>query len=65
MRYLAKLRMQAAARRLRESLIPIARIALEAGYESEASFSKAFKRAFGTPPAAWRREQRVLHEADS
>ncbi|PMR72163.1 AraC family transcriptional regulator [Halomonas heilongjiangensis] len=57
MRYLAGLRMQMAARRLRESLAPISRIALEAGYESEASFTKAFKRAFGTPPATWRRGQ--------
>ncbi|MGO1426915.1 MAG: AraC family transcriptional regulator [Halomonas sp.] len=62
MRYLARLRMQVAARHLRESLTPIARIALEAGYESEASFNKAFKRAFGAPPAAWRREQRALNE---
>ncbi len=57
MRYLAGLRMQMAARRLRESQTPISRIALEAGYESEASFTKAFKRAFGTPPATWRRGQ--------
>ncbi|MDI5986468.1 AraC family transcriptional regulator [Halomonas sp. M4R5S39] len=57
MRYLAGLRMQMAARRLRESQTPISRIALEAGYESEASFTKAFKRAFGAPPATWRREQ--------
>ncbi|WP_136066913.1 AraC family transcriptional regulator [Modicisalibacter radicis] len=60
MRYLAQLRMQGAARRLRESLMPISRIALEAGYDSEAAFGKAFKRAFGAPPAAWRREQRAL-----
>ncbi len=25
------------------------------GYESEAAFSPAFKREFGTPPAAWRK----------
>ncbi|HET8791053.1 MAG TPA: AraC family transcriptional regulator [Modicisalibacter sp.] len=60
MRYLARLRMKTAARRLRESLSSISRIALEAGYESEASFSKAFKRVFGAPPATWRREQRRL-----
>ncbi|MCE8004012.1 AraC family transcriptional regulator [Billgrantia ethanolica] len=55
MRYLAGLRMQVAARRLRESQDPIVLIAEQVGYESEASFSKAFKRTFGTPPATWRR----------
>jgi AraC-like DNA-binding protein len=30
-------------------------IAGEVGYESEASFNRAFKRAFGTPPARYRR----------
>ena len=29
-------------------------IASEAGYDSEAAFSRAFKREFGIPPAAWR-----------
>lgn len=57
MRYLAGLRMRLAARRLQESSTPIALIAQEAGYESEASFAKAFKRAFGAPPATWRRGQ--------
>ena len=28
-----------------------------AGYESEAAFSRAFKRHFGMPPADWRRRQ--------
>jgi AraC-like DNA-binding protein len=27
------------------------------GYESEAAFSRAFKRLVGAPPAAWRRAQ--------
>ena len=36
---------------------PILRIALEVGYESEASFSRAFKRAMEVPPATWRRER--------
>ncbi|NVF14327.1 AraC family transcriptional regulator [Vreelandella maris] len=62
MRYLARLRMQTAARRLRETLAPISLIALEAGYESEAAFSKAFKRALGTPPATWRRRHRAPEE---
>ncbi len=33
----------------------IVRIAERAGYESDAAFSRAFKREFGMPPAAWRR----------
>jgi AraC-like DNA-binding protein len=49
-------RMRLAAQRLRESREPIARIAAETGYESEAAFNRAFKREFGTPPAAWRKK---------
>jgi AraC-like DNA-binding protein len=54
MRYLAKQRMRFAARRLRTSHEPVARIAFEAGYESEAAFNRAFKRELGVPPAIWR-----------
>jgi AraC-like DNA-binding protein len=35
----------------------VASIALEVGYDSEAAFSRAFKRLTGVPPAAWRRSQ--------
>jgi AraC-like DNA-binding protein len=58
MRYLAQQRLQAAATRLESSPDSIARIAFEVGYESEAAFNRAFKRAFGSPPATWR-ESRV------
>lgn len=58
MRYLARQRLQVAAKRLEMSADPIARIAFEVGYESEPAFNRAFKRAFGKPPAAWR-ESRV------
>src|SRR5690606_706553 len=54
MRYLARQRLQAAAKRLEMSAEPIARIAFEVGYESEPAFKRAFKRTFGKPPAAWR-----------
>jgi AraC-like DNA-binding protein len=55
MQYLALWRMQLAAQRLKENVAPIAKIAFEVGYESEAAFSRAFKRQFGVPPATWRK----------
>jgi AraC-like DNA-binding protein len=55
MQYLAQWRMQVASNLLRQGHAPVASIALEVGYESEAAFSRAFKRAVGVPPAAWRR----------
>lgn len=57
MQYLANWRMQVGAKLLRESRAPVASLALETGYESEAAFSRAFKRLTGLPPAAWRRTQ--------
>lgn len=57
MRYLGKWRLTFAARRLIDTRDPVAGIAFEAGYESEAAFNRAFKRNFGAPPATWRREQ--------
>jgi AraC-like DNA-binding protein len=55
MQYLARWRTSLAARLLREGGGSILRIATEVGYESEAAFSRAFKRELGLPPAAWRR----------
>ena len=56
MRYLARWRIQLAAHQLRTSDTSLARIAEQVGYESEAAFSRAFKRSFGVPPATWRRK---------
>jgi AraC-like DNA-binding protein len=56
MRYLAGQRLRLAAARLRDSQAPVGTIAYDVGYESEAAFSRAFKREFGRSPAAWRRE---------
>jgi len=56
MQYLALWRMHVAAQRLREGRGSVAQIAFAVGYESEAAFSRAFKRQFGTSPGIWRRQ---------
>jgi len=58
MHYLTLWRMQVAAQHLREGHGGVAQIAFEVGYESEAAFSRAFKRQFGTSPGTWRRQLR-------
>ena len=57
MHYLANWRMQVAAQELRNRSTSLAQIANMVGYESEAAFSRAFKKAFGTAPATWRRSR--------
>lgn len=57
MQYLLNWRMQRGAALLREGNATVATIAQEVGYDSEAAFSRAFKRLLGLPPAAWRRAQ--------
>lgn len=52
--YLTLWRMHMAAQRLREGRGNVAQVALAVGYESEAAFSRAFKRQFGTSPGNWR-----------
>jgi transcriptional regulator GlxA family with amidase domain len=59
MTYLTKWRLQLAARRLTSTPRSVAEIAGQVGYESEAAFSRAFKREFGVPPAKFRRERRT------
>lgn len=55
MQYLAQWRMQLAAGRLATGNAKVAAIAEEVGYDSEAAFSRAFKRLMGVSPATWRR----------
>jgi AraC-like DNA-binding protein len=55
MHYLANWRMQVAAQKLRNTSATLAQVAEFVGYESEAAFSRAFKKAFGVAPATWRR----------
>jgi AraC family transcriptional regulator, alkane utilization regulator len=54
MQYLALWRMQLASRRLLEGE-PVAEVAVAVGYESEAAFSRAFKKLVGEAPGTWRR----------
>jgi AraC-like DNA-binding protein len=54
MQYLARWRMQMAARLLSDGTAKVAAVALEVGYDSEAAFSRAFKKLTGLAPAAWR-----------
>jgi AraC-like DNA-binding protein len=54
MQYLALWRMQLASRLLLEGGA-VAEVAAAVGYESEAAFSRAFKKLVGEAPATWRR----------
>lgn len=57
MQYLANWRIHAAGHELLNTNKSIAQIAQEVGYESEASFARAFKRVMDVPPATWRRQR--------
>jgi AraC-like DNA-binding protein len=54
MQYLAAWRIQVAAELLQTTRLGVAAVAFRVGYESEAAFNRAFKRAMGKPPAQWR-----------
>ena len=58
MEYLARWRMQLAARRMLDSPDSLAEIAAVVGYESDNGFNRTFRRYFGEPPARWRREHK-------
>lgn len=52
--YLTRWRMQIAAGRLLDQGAKVAAVAQEIGYDSEAAFSRAFKKFSGRSPGAWR-----------
>lgn len=58
MHYLMRWRLALAANLLRSSALSLTRIAQDVGYETDTAFSRAFRREFDMPPAAWRRVQR-------
>jgi AraC-like DNA-binding protein len=56
MRYLRDWRLYLASVRLRNTSDSIARVAIESSYGSEAAFNRAFTRAYGLSPGAWRQQ---------
>jgi AraC-like DNA-binding protein len=58
--YLAHVRLDTATDLLRDTPLPVALIAKNVGYTSEAAFSRAFKNRYDRPPARWRRESRAV-----
>jgi len=63
MQYLANWRMQLAANHLVSGSDSVATIAERVGYESEAAFSRAFKKSVGMPPSQWRTRRRASSPA--
>ncbi|MCA9957004.1 MAG: AraC family transcriptional regulator [Anaerolineales bacterium] len=61
--FVRRLRLERAANRLRQTFDPITEIGLDAGYETPANFSKAFKQQFGQSPSAYREENHLLETA--
>ncbi|MEN0083695.1 MAG: AraC family transcriptional regulator [Leifsonia sp.] len=55
-RYLTTVRMEHAARLLRDGRLSVADVASRLGYSSDVAFSRAFRRHTGESPATWRRE---------
>ena len=57
---LDRIRFEAAEERLREPTLSLAEVSADLGYADQASFTRAFRRWTGEPPAAYRR-RRLLH----
>jgi transcriptional regulator GlxA family with amidase domain len=57
MQYLTQWRLQLATNLLASTTAKVAAIGLDVGYESEAAFSRAFKRAIGQSPAEFRKNR--------
>jgi AraC-like DNA-binding protein len=55
MQYLKRWRLAVAARLLCNERSNLIHVAEAVGYESEASFSRAFKAEYGMSPGVWRR----------
>lgn len=54
--YVRRMRLERAARKLRMGAVDITEVALAAGYDSHAAFSKAFRQQFGISPSEFRQQ---------
>jgi len=54
MEYIRRLRLERAARNLKQGDEPITQLALEAGFEAHESFTRGFTAMFGVPPSTYR-----------
>jgi AraC family transcriptional regulator len=52
--YVRRVRLERAGRKLRMGAVDITEVALAAGYDTHAAFSKAFKQQFGLSPSEFR-----------
>lgn len=52
--YVRRMRLERAGRKLRMGAVDITEVALAAGYDTHAAFSKAFKQQFGLSPSEFR-----------
>jgi transcriptional regulator GlxA family with amidase domain len=58
-RYLTEWRLHVAQELLATTDHGVASIARRVGYDAEEAFSRAFRRAYGQPPGAWRSAHRM------
>lgn len=65
--HIRRLRLEKAARKLRYGRAPVGRIGLDSGFDTHASFTKAFKQHFESSPVEYRRtwESEIPYETGS
>ena len=63
--HIRRLRLERAARNLKQHDEPITQLAFEAGFETHESFTRAFGAMFGVPPSAYRAAHKPAPEAAS